>query len=294
MISSASLEVLDTLDKDEGTTVRPIHEERAAWHAAVQGRSLPDGVSEIGENHSGVACLRLVPDVQPHPQRRLIFIHGGGLVSGSIQTHRQLAAALALHTQSTVLMVGYRLLPEHPIGTPTADVLRVYRQQINSGMCQPQQCVLIGDSSGAALALHVMQQQQRFCGPQPAGFVSLSGALDATLSGRTMRTHSKRDPLLSLRALEHWQRMLGDADVLLSPELSPLFQDMARLPPGLLLVGSREIWLSDSLRLARALPQSTLRLYPGMWHVWPMWPELPESVQAFGESVSFVNGMCRG
>ena len=280
--------VRETLDPD-----RTLDQDRADWDKAASATQLAEGCHAEEDRIGAVPCLWLRP-AGATSKDLLVYAHGGGLVTGSLLTHRAFGSELATALQRTVLLVGYRLLPENPFTAPRDDFVAVYRALLASGEHKADRIIFAGDSSGAAVALSASVQLRQVQAPQPRAIVSLSGAFDASLSGDSVQALADTDPQLSPDVLADWQKTFRGRIDLKDPVISPLFADLAGTPPTLLLAGGHELWLSDSERMYRSLRSADvparLSIYPGMWHVWPMWPGLPETVQAFDEIDRFLDG----
>jgi epsilon-lactone hydrolase len=271
-----------------------IESDRQAWIDAVAGAELALGTEERLESIGGVPC-RWVSPTGGDSVATILYAHGGGLVSGSSVTHREFASRLALAAVSDVLLVDYRLLPEHGIDEPIEDVMSVSRSLRVGLENGQQQCVIFaGDSSGAALIVAALVALRSAGDRLPAGVISFSGAFDATLSSPSI--DEGRDPQLSRAVLEQWQSAIRSVVQLDDPRVSPLFDSLHALPPVLLLAGSDEVWRDDSVRLAERLTASgvsvELDVASGMWHVWPMWGSFPEAETALERAAVFVRSCC--
>lgn len=274
--------------------VRPgvtIQQERKEWEDYAARLPLAEGTKIEDELIGGVPCL-WVRNETSKSSLVIIYAHGGGLVDGSTVTHREFASRLARGTRVLVLLVDYRLVPEHPLPAALDDMLSVYRALISEKRIAPGKLIMGGDSSGAGLMLSTMIHLRDAGNPLPARAFSISGSFDATLSGESMTTRADVDPLCSYESLVEWQKHFRDQTELDSPLLSPLFADLRGLPPILLQVGDHELWLSDSVRLAGTLKNcgvsAVLKVWESMWHCWPMWTDLPESEEALREIRDFI------
>jgi monoterpene epsilon-lactone hydrolase len=222
----------------------------------------------------------------------ILYLHGGGYTMGSCNTHRALASRIALVGQTPALLINYRLAPECPFPAALEDAIAAYQWLLDRGIAA-NKLVLAGDSSGgglaiaAALALH--EQKEHL----PVGIVCISPWADLTLSGETISTCSKTDPLISRETSElHASRYVGQQDPK-SPLISPVFADLSEFPPMLIQVGEHEILRSDSSRLSENARQAgvdvTLEVWDGMWHVWHAFAGLvPESQRAIERIGSFI------
>ena len=199
----------------------------------------------------------------------ILYLHGGGYCVGSARTHRSLTTRLAAATGMTLWVPQYRLAPEHPQPAAVEDALACYRALIKRGLA-PHQIVVCGDSAGGGLALTLALRLRDAGERPPAGLMLLSPFLDKSLSGETIRSASKHDPMLNVAWLEQAVRWYAPG-----PTGSPLLEaDLHGLPPMLIQVGDQEVLESDSIRLrARAAHFGVpcrLEVYAGRWHVFQL------------------------
>ena len=288
-ISAEAAAIKATMSVEVPDPSATVESDRRAWIDAVAGVELAIGTEEHLEEISGVPC-RWVSPISDGTIATIVFAHGGGLVAGSSVTHRELASRLALAADSDVVLVDYRLLPEHGIADSIQDLLTVHRSLMVRYEQAPRCVVFAGDSSGATLVLAALIALRDNGDPPPAGLISFSGAFDATLSSPSI--DEGRDPQLNRAALEHWQDVVRPVVELDDPRLSPVFASLHGLPPILLLAGGDEIWRDDSIRLAELLVASgvsvDLDVASGMWHVWPLSGSFPEADAALERAAAFV------
>jgi epsilon-lactone hydrolase len=224
----------------------------------------------------------------------ILYFHGGGYLVGSPETHRGLAARLALETGCAVCLPAYRLVPAHPFPAAWDDADAAWDALMERG-CRPQDVVLAGESAGAGLALSLCA---RLCarGTPPAGVVAFSPWTDMTGQSASLRTNATRDPLLPA---EGFATLVGHvlaghpAD---DPRASPLFADFPGCPPILFQVGETEILRDDTVTLATRLrgqgAEVTLKVWPHVPHAWQlMVGRLPEADAAVRQAGVFVRGV---
>ena len=222
-----------------------VEEARAGFEAG-QTLPLPGEARAQTVTIGGIPGLELYPDAT---EGTLLYIHGGGYVIGSARTGASLADGLAARAGLRAISVDYRLAPEAPYPAAVEDALAAYRGLLDSGV-EPDRLVLAGDSAGGGLTMATLLAARSAGLPQPAAAVLFSPWTDLTLSGATIETKVDADPLFDRAALEWFAgRYLGGADPT-DPLISPAFADLTGLPPLLIQVGSREVLLDDSLRLA--------------------------------------------
>ena len=293
MISEEAQSAKSQLEKEVINPAVSLEEERAGWNDYALTQNLADGVSTKDETIAGVDCLWLSPD-QIIDEKVVVYAHGGGLVVGSIITHRSFVSHLAKIIGRKILMVGYGLLPENDFSKPMLDISNVYSELITKQNYNPQHIYFAGDSSGAGACLSSLINWGAQNSALPKGFIAISGAFDASLQGATMQLNNDKDPVLSFEVLQHWQQQyFKDKIALDHPHISPLFSQMDDLPAMLLIAGSDEVWLDDSIRLAdkvrTARGSAELIIHDEMWHVFVMDPQLPESILAMKQIKTFLD-----
>jgi monoterpene epsilon-lactone hydrolase len=224
--------------------------------------------------------------------RVIVYLHGGGYVVGSVRTHRLLVADLSRATGARVLSVDYRLAPEHPFPAAVEDAVTACRF-VRRGGVAPARMAVAGDSAGGGLTVATLLALRDAREPLPAAAVCLSPWLDLSLSGESMRTKETVDPMIHLDGARLMaERYLGGADAR-SPLASPLFAELAGLPPLLIQVGTAETLLDDSTRFAaraRAAGVAVeLEEWEDMFHVWHAFAfVLPEAREAIARIGAFL------
>ncbi len=222
--------------------------------------------------------------------RCLLYLHGGGYVMGSIATHRGLVAGLSRAGCTRVLSLDYRLGPEDPFPAAVEDAVAAYRFLLAEGVA-PAKIAIAGDSAGGGLTVATLVALRDAGDPLPAAGVCISPWLDLTLSGASMDTRAALDPMVDRQALQIMaDAYLAGADPR-SATASPLFADLAGLPPLLIHVGSAETLLDDSLRFAERAKSAgvdvVLEEWEEMIHVWhafaSLLPEGRQAIERIGE-----------
>ncbi len=219
----------------------------------------------------------------------LLYVHGGGFVACSPRSHRPLTAALALQGLR-VFVPDYRLAPEHPFPAAPQDVLAVYRAM--RALDPAGRIVVAGDSAGGNLTLGLLLTLRDAGETLPAAAALFSAALDLTGASPSMTLNAARDAMLNPTQLPLMAAAyLAGADPL-QPLASPLFGDLAGLPPLLLHVGESEVLRDDTVRLAQKARAAGVRVelevFPGVPHVWQLFRLLPESRRSVGAAAAFL------
>src|SRR4051812_7782758 len=222
--------------------------------------------------------------------RVVLYLHGGGYVMGSLVTHRKLAGDVSRASGARVLLLDYRLAPEHPSPAATNDAVQAYRWLLQEGVAASG-IAIAGDSAGGGLAVSTLLALRDAGDPRPGAAVCISPWVDLTGEAASITTRAGRAPRVSRGALggfAGWS--LGGADARAS---SPAHADLQGLPPMLIHVGDEEILLDDAVLLAErataAGVDATLEVWPEMFHVWHVFAgRVPESTAAVERVGAFI------
>jgi acetyl esterase/lipase len=229
----------------------------------------PDVAVEPVDAHGVPAEWTRTPEA--HGNGVILFLHGGGYVSGSLLSHRHMVAQVGREAGSRTLALDYRLAPENPFPAALEDALAGYRFLLSSGVA-PSQIALSGESAGGGLALATALSLRAAGLPAPGCLWLSSPWVDLALTGESIDTKAAVDPLLSRAYLAELAGLYLDGADPRGPLASPLYADLAGLPPILIQVGSAETLLDDSLRLAAAAGAADvfvqLQVWPHMIHAW--------------------------
>lgn len=227
------------------------------------------------------------------PGPAIVYCHGGGYATGAPATFRSLTSHLARATRTRVLAVDYRLAPEHPYPAALDDALAAYRYAVAGGH-SPDQIALVGDSSGGGLVLGALVALRDAGEPLPATAVCLCPWTDLTLSGASIETNAGSDVMVRAATLTMMaDAYLGETEAT-TPTASPLFAELAGLPPLLIQVGAQEILLDDAKRLAEraaaAGVEVTLEVSDDGFHVWHSFADmLPEARDAIDRIAAYLD-----
>jgi len=226
------------------------------------------------------------------PARAVLYLHGGGYVAGSVAAYRSLTARLSRAASARVLVPGYRLAPEHPFPAAIEDSVAAYRWLLQQGY-GPKSVAVAGDSAGGGLAVATLLSIREAELARPAAGVLLSPLLDLEATGESMTTKAGEDPIVEpANVLLNRTRYLNGADPR-SPLASPLYADLAGLPPLLIQVGTSECLLDDSRRFAARAREAAVEVQIEEWermiHVWQAFaPMLDEGQQAIDRIGAFL------
>jgi len=224
--------------------------------------------------------------------RAVLYLHGGGYVIGSINTHRDLAARISRAAKARVLLIDYRLAPEHPFPAAVEDSVAAYRWMLAQGL-KPARISVAGDSAGGGLTVATLAAIRDAKLATPGAAVCLSPWVDLEGVGDSMKSKASVDPMVQRDGLlEMAQHYLAGKDAR-SPLAAPLYADLAGLPPMLIQVGTAETLLDDSTRIAerarKAGVKVTLEPWENMIHVFQVFaPMLDEGQQAIEKIGEFI------
>jgi acetyl esterase/lipase len=238
----------------------------------------------------GVPVEWIVPDAAAR-DGVLVYVHGGGYYMGSIDTYSHYVARLAKATGLRTIHFDYRLAPEHPFPMALNDAEAVMLHLLTEHAAEIP-LVVAGDSAGGGLALATLIALRDAGHPLPTAAALLSPWTDLTCSGESFKKNQATDPVISTDRTRKVVTWYADGTALNHPLLSPHFADLSALPPLLILAGSEELLLDDSIRLAeRARMQGVrveLEVSDGMVHVWPYYAEwIPEGQAALDRISGF-------
>ena len=220
----------------------------------------------------------------------LLYMFGGGFISGSPYDDLPIIGALAEYCSLEVIAPWYRLAPEHPAPAAAEDCMAVWEHLSAE---YPQPLFLAGESAGGNLALLVAQQSAAL-GLRPANALALlSPAVDLRTDTRLFEPTTYADPTLhSGRMAEITAVYAPDRD-LTDPSLSPLFGALTGIPPTIITTGTRDLLLGMCLRLYRQMRRSNAvvecRVWDGLWHVFEYYDQYPEADESLREIAEFVN-----
>ena len=287
MPSQAMQDLIDALrDRQErgASQVLPALEElRATFAPGGRLHPVPDDVMVTEVSAGGVAAHWLTAP-GTDAGRVLLFLHGGGYELGSLRSDGELAARLGRASGMRVLFPEYRLAPEHPFPAAIDDVLSAWHWLRNDQELSARSLAVAGDSAGGGLTVALLVATRDAGEALPAASVLMSPTVDLTSSGPSMTERADQDPISTPAMLRQFaSEYLAGADPK-TPLASPLFGSLSGLPPLLVQVGTADLLLSDSERLAAAATEAgvdvTLEIGDGLPHVYQLMLGTPEAADA--------------
>lgn len=222
--------------------------------------------------------------------RIVFFLHGGGFAVGSPKTHRELAGELARAADATALSLDYRLAPEHPFPAGLDDCLMAYRWLVDQGY---RSIVMAGDSAGGGLVLSTMLALRDAGLPLPRAAALFSPWVDLGMTGHSFHSKVEVDPRVTQAVLTVFAQAYLAGTAANTPFASPINADLTGLPPLFIQVGTDELLLDDSTRLAKHARRYDvdvqLEIWPGLVHDWQAYaPLLPEGREAIARAGGFL------
>lgn len=272
---------------------KSVEQARADYEALAQRFCDPPKVDRRDVVAGGVPAEWSIPCGGERPQAAILLLHGGGYTLGSIAAYRDLAARLAHLTGVSVLTIEYRLAPEHLFPAAVDDAVSAYRW-LREQLPVDAPVAAVGDSAGGGLTVSLMVAARDAHLPLPVAAAVFSPRTDLVQTGASVDTQAHLDPLVSpASSLQNGLRYMGSDGDPRHPLASPLFADLAGLPPIFIYVGTAEILLDDSLRLARALRRAGVDVDLDVWpegiHILPFFAaRVPEAAEALDTAAAFL------
>jgi epsilon-lactone hydrolase len=264
---------------------------RRDWDSAFGGTTAPVTCERVSAG--SVDGEWILPADAPQ-DKAILYFHGGGFRIGSVSSHRDLIAQIAVASDCRVLAINYRLAPEHRFPAALDDALAAYDWMLGRGW-KPANIAFAGDSAGGNLVLAAMLALRQRGLLLPVVGVLMSPWTDLAAAGASYVTRADADPIhqrpMILALAESY---LGERGNPREPLASPLYADLGGLPPLLVQVGDRETVLDDSIMFAdkarAAGVDVDLQVWDGMIHVFQMFgAELPEAHRAIAAIAGFLN-----
>jgi acetyl esterase/lipase len=291
MISQEMTEVIKTIRESAPEKEPTIEESRANMEAMVSLFPLAKDIQCEPIDAEGISA-EWIAAPGAADDRVVYYLHGGGYVMGSINTHREMVSHISRAAEARVFIIDYRLAPEHPFPAAVEDSTAGFRWLLKEGF-DPAKIVIAGDSAGGGLTVATLVALKDEGEVLPNASVCLSPWVDLEGLGQSMTTKAEADPMVQRESLvKLGEAYLGDADAR-TPLAAPLYADLTGLPPMLIQVGTSETLLDDATRLAERAKEArvnvTLEPWEEMIHVWQFFassvPEAKEAVERIGSFI---------
>lgn len=273
---------------DMNTSIQDFRDQ--AEKGASKFTKIPEGVTIKEQVIDGIKSEWLIPETA-NPEKVIMYVHGGGYVSGSCNDHRGLIAKFAKYTGIQNLLYEYRLAPEYPFPAALDDSVKVYKWLLAEGF-KPENILIAGESAGGGLCLAILLALKEQGIPMPVAAVAISPWTDLTCSSDSYRTRNKK----SLAPLYSWtvfsNHYVGN-DKHNNPLISPLFGDLTGLPPIFINSGESDELFEDGekfyLKAKEAGVDIQFRAGKNMVHCYPVLaPMFKEATEAMNEIVAFI------
>ncbi len=228
--------------------------------------------------------------------RVILYLHGGGFIAGSVNSHRDLASRIAKASNAKLLSINYRLAPEHKFPAGLYDAFDAYQWLLNKSI-SPKNIVVAGDSAGGGLALSLLLLIKNKGIAIPRCAIFLSPWVDLECRGESHLKNKDKDPMLTRDMLYSTRKFYAGDQNLSDPLISPINGDLNGLCPMLIHAGSCEVLEDDAVMLAKKAQQAgieaELEIRDGMFHVWQYFSRyLPQGREAIEKIGDFIQQHC--
>ena len=230
---------------------------------------------------------------EANQQQIILYLHGGGYVIGSLNSHRLLVAELGRAAGTRTLALDYRLAPEAPYPAAVDDAIAAYQFLLDQGI-PSKSIAFAGDSAGGGLCVATLCKARDLGLSQPVCALLISPWVDLELTGKSMDNKANDDPLLRREFLLQWASTYLNGNPPTTALASPLHADLNGIAPLKIQVGTSEVLLDDAIRLAdRAKAEHvavSLETWPEMIHVWHhYYPILNDARRALSNAGAFIS-----
>ena len=279
-----------TLDDTEGWRSRAA-ESDALIVQMIGERASQAAASAEEVDLDGVRVYVVTPhDLPSDDGRAVLEIHGGAFVTGGGESCRIMGLNAVGLSRVRTWALDYRMPPDHPYPAPLDDCVAAYRALLRDH--RPDEIIVRGGSAGGNLAAAMILRSRDEGLPLPAAAVLMTPEVDLTESGDSFHTNLGLDNVLTESLMPANLLYAGDHD-LSDPYLSPLFADFGKgFPPSMLTTGTRDLFLSNTVRLHRALRSAgvpaDLHVVEGAGHA-GFFSQTPEDEELASEVRSFID-----
>jgi acetyl esterase/lipase len=278
-------------------------EEWEAWakegnvQSEAAARALAEALSATIQQDkiAGVNVHRVTPSEidEDHQKHLFVYIHGGAWVRNGGEAGTLEAVLIAARLKISVVSIDYRMPPKHPAPAATDDVIAVWKELLKER--SPSLMAMGGTSAGGNITLSSVHRLKDLGLPLPGALYVGTPAVDLDMTGDSRFLNEGVD-----RLLVSWKHIPHDAAAMYAGEydlknsyVSPIYGDFSGFPPSYLISGTRDLLLSDTVRvhrkLRRAGVEADLHIYEGQSHgdYIAMW-NAPESAEHYAELNAFM------
>lgn len=277
---------------DEWQALRQVAQRKEQELAQLRARR---EVAVLRKVIAGVNCYEITPkDILAQNRKRLLVgVHGGGYVFGAGESGTAEGIWMAGRTGITVIAIDYGMPPEHPFPAGMDDAIKVWKELVRT--VPPANIGLFGGSAGGGMALAIVQRLKKEGAPLPAALVSATPWSDLSKTGDSYYINAGVDNGLGAyeSLLEAAAKLYADGRDLKDPLISPVYGDFAGFPPTFLATGTRDLFLSNTVRVHRKLRQagveSELEVFEGLSHGQFLYVEAPETMDFYASVGRFLD-----
>lgn len=287
-VSAAHLKVPRTVEEWKALNARRSPQQMAELRARF-------GVTVTPEVLGGVNCYVIAPQLiaAKNRDRLLIHVHGGGYVTGSGEAGTDEGIWMAGLTGLKVIAIDYRMPPDHPFPAGMDDAMAVWKDAVKR--VPPANIGLFGGSAGGGMALAIVQRAKREGLATPAAVMAATPWSDLSKTGDSYFSNEGVD-----NGLVAYEGLLAAAAQLYAngrdlkdPLLSPVYGDFTGFPPTFLVTGTRDLFLSNTVRVHRKLRQAgvaaQLEVYEGLSHGQYLKVDAPETMELYANVGQFFD-----
>ena len=268
---------------------------RVSGEYGVKKRAEKYNVSIKKEMIDGVNVYTIMPKslVKKNSKHLFVYLHGGAYIFGGGMSALSEAILIASRVKIPVISIDYRMPPDYPYPTAIEDVVRVYQSLIKTHA--PKSIALGGSSSGAGLALATVHKLKALKLALPAALFIGTPWADLTKNGDSLYTNEGIDRKIVTYDgfIAAAAKLYANGIDLKNPGLSPVYGDFSGFPPTMLVTGTRDLFLSLTVRVHRKMKKAgviaDLNVYEGLSHVeYFIVPDAPESIEVYSELREFL------
>ncbi|MBO2450541.1 alpha/beta hydrolase [Actinomadura barringtoniae] len=247
----------------------------------------PRGVDYVETEAAGLPAMWVTPKGAAQ-DRVLLFMHGGGFISGSMYSHRKMLGHLAKAIGARALVFDYHLAPEHRHPTQVNEAAAVYGWLLEQGV-SAEHVAFVGDSAGGGMAITVQLRARELGLPLPGAAMLISPWVDMEVAGETYETNRDSDAFFTTDVVKALVDLFTDDPR--HPLANALYGDLAGLGPIYIQMGGDEVLLADGhaleARAAKAGVEVRLDVFPEMQHTFQMAagraPEADDAIRRMGD-----------
>lgn len=220
----------------------------------------------------------------------LVYLHGGAFYFGPVKEHWQYLAHICKKTQMAGIMVDYGFAPQNPFPVGLNEVV-----ELVSTVDLPENWFLLGDSSGAGMAVSATFKLRELGNPLPKKLVLMSPWVDTTLQNAGIELNKHEDVMMTVERLAAAARVYTGEHDPTDPLISPMCGDLAGLPPVLIQMGTADLLLSDARKFHEKCAEAGIDIqyeeFPDCFHDFMMLSFLPEAKVAIRSQVAWLDAV---